>query len=63
MVLGAGVGRSDTVVLSSAGTRGVFSGFGVSSSFRPDLDFPVFFVLRETSLDFFFADFGLGVGV
>jgi hypothetical protein len=42
---------------------GVFSGFGVSSSFRADLDFTAFFVLRETSLDFFFADFGLGVGV
>jgi hypothetical protein len=29
------------------------------------LDFPAFFVLRETSFswDFFFADFGLGVGV
>jgi hypothetical protein len=27
------------------------------------LDFPAFFVLRETSLDFFFADFGFGVGV
>ena len=42
---------------------GVFSGFGVSSSFRVDLDFPAFFVLPETSLAFFFADFGLGVGV
>jgi hypothetical protein len=40
---------------------GVFSGFGVSSSVRFDTDFPAFFVLRETSLDFF--DFGLGVGV
>jgi hypothetical protein len=59
--LGAGVGRSDTVARSSAGAGGVFSGFGVSSSFRADLDFPDFFVLRETSLDFF--DFGLGVGV
>jgi hypothetical protein len=29
------------------------------------LDFPAFVVLRETSFswDFFFADFGLGVGV
>jgi hypothetical protein len=27
------------------------------------LDFPAFFVLPETSLVFFFADFGLGVGV
>ena len=58
---GAGVGRSDAVARSSVGAGGVFSGFGVSSSFRADLDFPVFFVLRETSLDFF--DFGLGVGV
>jgi hypothetical protein len=61
--LGTGLGRSDTVVRPSAGAGGVFSGFGVSSSFRADLDFPAFFVLRETSLDFFFADFGLGVGV
>jgi len=49
------------VARSSAGAGGVFSGFGVSSSFRADLDFPAFFVLRETSLDFF--GFGLGVGV
>jgi hypothetical protein len=49
------------VARSSAAAGGVFSGFGVSSSFRADLDFPAFFVLRETSLDFF--DFGLGVGV
>ena len=48
------------VARSAAGTGGVFSGLGVSSSFRADLVFPAF-VLRETSLDFF--DFGLGVGV
>ena len=48
---------------SSVRGGGVFSGLGVSSSFRVDLDFPAFFVLPETSLDFFFADFGLGVGV
>ncbi len=59
--MGAGVGRSDAGVRSSAEAGGVFSGFDVSSSFRADLDFPAFFVLRETSLDFF--DFGLGVGV
>jgi hypothetical protein len=58
---GAGVGRSDAVARSSVGAGGVFSGFGVSSSFRADLDFPFFVVLRETSFDFF--DFGLGVGV
>jgi hypothetical protein len=50
-------------VRSSVRGGGVFSGFGVSSSFRVDLDFPAFFVLPETSLAFFFADFGLGVGV
>ena len=48
---------------SSVRNGGVFSGFGVSSSFRVELDFPAFFVLPETSLAFFFADFGLGVGV
>ena len=46
---------------SSAAAGGVFSGLGVSSPFRADLDFSALFVLRETSLDFF--DFGLGVGV
>ena len=45
----------------SSTSGGVFSGFGVSSSFLADLDFPTFFVLPETSLDF--LDFGLGVGV
>src|SRR5207247_2680679 len=43
----------------------VFPGFGVASSFSADFDFPVFLVLRAVSFsrDFFFADFGLGVGV
>ena len=58
--MGAGVARSGTVARSSTGGRGVFCGLGVSS-FRAALDFPAFFVLRETSLDFF--DFGFGVGV
>jgi hypothetical protein len=58
--LGAGVARSGTVRRSSVGGGGVFSGLSVSS-FRADLVFPAFFVLRETSLDFF--DFGFGVGV
>jgi hypothetical protein len=51
------------VARCSAGGGGVFSGFGVSSSFRADLDFPAFLVLRETSVswDFFLADFGVGV--
>jgi hypothetical protein len=62
MVLGAGVARSDTVARSSVASGGVFSGLGVSSV-RADLDFLAFFVLFETSFDFFFADFGLGVGV
>jgi hypothetical protein len=60
--LGAGVGRSEVVPRFSSDAAGVFSGFGVSSSFRVDLDFPAVLVLRETSLDFF-LDFGLGVGV
>ena len=54
---------ADPAVRSSVRDGGVFSGFGVSSSFRVELDFPAFFVLPETSLAFFFADFGLGVGV
>ena len=58
--MGAGVARSETVARSSVGGGGVFSGLGVSS-FRAELDFPAFFVLRETSLDFF--DLGFGVGV
>jgi hypothetical protein len=63
MALGVGVGRSDAVARSSAGGGGVFSGFGVSSSFRADLDFPAFLVLRETSFSWDFFDFGFGVGV
>ena len=61
MALGVGVGRSDAVARSSAGGGGVFSGFGVSSSFRADLDFPAFLVLRETSFSWDFFDFGVGV--
>jgi hypothetical protein len=63
MALGVGVGRSDAVARSSAGGPGVFSGFGVSSSFRADLDFPAFLVLREISFSWDFFDFGFGVGV
>ena len=49
--------------ISSARGVGVFRGFGVSSSLGAGL--VVFFVLRAVSFsrDFFFADFGLGVGV
>jgi hypothetical protein len=61
--VGAGVGRSDTAARSSARGGGVFSGFGISSSFRADLDFPAFLVLRETSFSWDFFDFGFGVGV
>jgi hypothetical protein len=63
MAFGAGVGRSDAAARSSARGGGVFSGFGVSSSFRADLDFPAFLVLRETSFSWDFFDFGFGVGV
>jgi hypothetical protein len=43
---------------------GVFRGFAVSSSFRADFDFAVFFVLADVSFSRdFFAAFGLGVGV
>jgi len=61
---GGGELSSDTPPSSTRGV-GVFAGFGVSSSFRASLDFPVFLVLRAVSFswDFFFADFGLGVGV
>jgi hypothetical protein len=63
---GAGVEVSDDVALSSSGWRaGVFAGFGVSSSSRAGLVFPISLLLREDSFswDFFFAVFGLGVGV
>jgi hypothetical protein len=61
---GGGELSSDTPPCSTRGV-GVFAGFGVSSSFRASLDFPVFLILRAVSFsrDFFFADFGLGVGV
>jgi hypothetical protein len=53
------------VAPSSRPAGGVFSGFGVSSSFEADLESPTFLFFRETSVagDFFFADFGFGVGV
>ena len=57
-----GAGFSGGAARSSSGRGvGVFLGFGVSSSSRASLD--VFLVLRAVSLDFFLADFGLGVGV
>src|SRR6266446_9364953 len=67
---GAGVGTATvrgggelSCDISSARGVGVFRGFGVSSSLGAGL--VVFFVLRAVSFvrDFFFADFGLGVGV
>ena len=71
--VGAGVGTaiaracgelSDDALSSSLGV-GDFLGFGVSSSCCAVLVFPVFFDLPEASFswDFFFAVFGLGVGV
>lgn len=63
MAFGAGVARSNVVARSSAWDGGVFSGFGVSSSFFADLDFPVFFVLCDASFAWDFLDFGFGVGV
>jgi hypothetical protein len=50
---------------ASDGCPGVFPGFGVSSSFCADSDLPVFlaFFAVSFSCDFFFATFGLGVGV
>ena len=63
---GGGVAASDAVPrASSIRDAGVFAGFGVSSSSRASLDFAVFLVLRAVSFswDFFFAPFGLGVGV
>lgn len=59
---GAGVGFSGAAACSSS-ARGVgdFLGLGVSSSVRASL--VVFPFLRAVSLDFFFVDFGLGVGV
>ena len=55
------MGRSAAVARSSARGGGVFPGFGVSSSFRADLDFPDLLVLRETSFSWDFFDFGVGV--
>jgi hypothetical protein len=61
---GGGVGFSGFAACSSSARgAGVFLGFGVSSSFGAS--FVVFLVLRAVSFSrgFFFADFGLGVGV
>jgi hypothetical protein len=56
---------SDAVRSCSARGVGVLRGFGLSSSFRADFDFAVFFVWPDVSFarDFFFRIFGLGVGV
>jgi hypothetical protein len=61
---GGGVGLTDRAVVSSGGGVGVFSGFGVSSSFAVPLPFAAF-LCSEGSFFFrvfFFADFGFGVG-
>jgi hypothetical protein len=59
-----GATDSETPRASSIGAAGVFRGFGVSSS-GSDLDFALFLVLLDGAFDpaFFFAVFGLGVGV
>jgi len=62
---GEGEASNTAARSASDGCAGVFPGFGVSSSFRADSDLPVllaFFVV-SFSCDFFFAAFGLGVGV
>jgi len=62
---GGGVGLSDRAVFSSGGGVGVFSGFGVSSSFAVPFPFAAF-LCSEGSFFFrvlFFADFGFGVGL
>ena len=62
-----GGGEASNAAARSASARGtgVFPGFGVSSSFLADSDLPVFLVFFAVSFscDFFFAAFGLGVGV
>ena len=62
---GGGGELSVNAARSSARGGGVFAGFGVSSSLDAYLGFAVFLVFRAVSfaLDFFFAVFGLGVGV
>jgi len=62
-VFGAGVDRSEAATRSSPRGAGVFFGFAASSSFRVDLDFPVFLVFGEACFSRDFFDFGLGVGV
>ena len=60
-----GIGLSDRAVFSSGGGVGVFSGFGVSSSFAVPFPFAAF-LCSEGSFCFrvfFFADFGFGVGL
>jgi hypothetical protein len=62
---GGGVGLTDRAVVSSGGGVGVFSGFGVSSSFEVPFPFAAF-LCSEGSFFFrvfFFADFGFGVGL
>ena len=56
---------SDDAPRSSARGAGVFAGFGVSSSSRASLAFPLVldFPAVSFSRDFFLAAFGLGVGV
>jgi hypothetical protein len=56
---------SDDAPRSSARSAGVFAGFGVSSSSRASLVFPLVldFPAVSFSRDFFLAAFGLGVGV
>ena len=62
---GGGEASNAAARSASAGCAGVFPGLGVSSSFRADSDLSVFLVFFAVSFscDFFFAAFGLGVGV
>jgi hypothetical protein len=62
---GGGVGLSDRAVFSSGGGVGVFSGFGVSSSFAVPFPFAAFLCSEDSFFFrvFFFADFGFGVGL
>jgi hypothetical protein len=62
---GGGGELSDDAPRSSARGAGVFCGFGVSSSSRATFAFPAFWDFPSVSFsrDFFFADFGFGVGV
>lgn len=62
---GGGEASNAAARSDSAGCAGVFPGFGVSSSFRAASDLPVFlaFLAVSFSCDFFFAAFGVGVGV